>query len=237
MIKKKNRQEDHGNRDRWLITYADLITLLLIFFIVMYSMSMVDAKKFEQVAASLMSALSGRGPEILDYPGPSIIEGMSGEQLQMETIREQLQEYIDQNNLGANIQLYQQERGLVISLSDTVLFESGRAELTPQAQDIMRKVGVSLAPISNYIRIEGHTDNLPINNAQFPSNWELSAMRATNVLRFLVREADLNPARLSESGYGEYRPIADNNSEAGRALNRRVDIVIMKSEHAVVEPH
>ena len=237
MIKKKNRQEDHGNRDRWLITYADLITLLLIFFIVMYSMSMVDAKKFEQVAASLMSALSGRGQEILDYPGPSIIEGMSGEQLQMETIRQQLQEYIDQNNLGANIQLYQQERGLVISLSDTVLFESGRAELTPQAQDIMRKVGVSLAPISNYIRIEGHTDNLPINNAQFPSNWELSAMRATNVLRFLVREADLNPARLSESGYGEYRPIADNNSEAGRALNRRVDIVIMKSEHAVVEPH
>jgi chemotaxis protein MotB len=237
LSRRKHEEEKHGSDERWLITYADLITLLMIFFVVMYSFSVVDAKKFEQVAASLTSVLNGRSPEILDFQGPSVIEGLTVEQMQMEEIRKQLQDYIDNNNLAINIQLYLQDRGLVISLNDTILFESGQAKLTHQAEEIMLKVGQSLVGIPNYVRIEGHSDNLPISNAQFASNWELSALRATNVLRYLIKEAKLNPARLSESGYGEYRPIAANESEAGRARNRRVDIVIMKSEHAVVEPH
>lgn len=234
---RRKNEEEKGDPGRWMITYADLITVLLIFFVVMYSMSMVDAKKFEQVAASLMSVLSGRSSELLDYPGPSVIEGLAEEQQQMEQIREQLQKYVDENNLGANIQLYQQERGLVISLSDTVLFDSGRAELTPQAQEIMLKVSLSLKGIRNYIRVEGHTDNVPINTSQFSSNWELSVIRATNVVRFLIREADLDPARLSPTGFGEYRPVVSNATGEGRARNRRVDIVILKSEHLTSEPH
>lgn len=234
MARRRHKPEKEGNLERWLLTYADLITLLLIFFVVMYSISVLDAKKFQAIASSLSSVLHGRSSDILDYIGPSVIEG---EALQMGEIRKQLQEYIDANNLGNSIHIYTQERGLVISLKDTVLFPSGKADLTPEAQEIIRKVGISLKGIDNYIRVEGHTDNLPINTPEFPSNWELSAARATNVVRFLLKEAGLPPEKLSEAGYGEYRPIASNETPAGRSLNRRVDIVILRSEHQMTEPH
>jgi chemotaxis protein MotB len=98
-------------------------------------------------------------------------------------------------------------------------------------------VGLSLKGLNNYIRIEGHTDNLPISSSDFPSNWELSAARATNVVRFLLKEDGLPPDKISEAGYGEFRPIATNDSEAGRSRNRRVDIVILNSKQGVAEPH
>jgi len=235
VARKKSHDEKPHNLERWLLTYADLITLLLIFFVVMYAISVLDVQKFQAIASSLASVLHGRSAMLLDYPGSSLIEGYN-ESMRMEEIREQLEEYIEANNLGGSIHIYEQERGLVISVNDTVLFPSGKAYLTPQAQEIIRKVGEALQGIPNYIRIEGHTDNLPINNAEFPSNWELSAMRATNVLRFLLRECGLPPERLSEAGFGEYRPIATNDNEAGRARNRRVDIVILKSEYSKLEP-
>lgn len=234
MARRKEKHEKETNQERWLLTYSDLITLLMIFFVVMYSMSNVDAQKFKAIAGSLSSVLSGTSESVLDSLGPSIIEG---EAQQMEEVRQQLQEYIDANNLGNSIKIYIQERGLVISLSDTVLFPSGQASLTPEAQEIMRKVGLSLKGLDNYIRVEGHTDNLPINTQEYPSNWELSAMRSTNVVRFLLKESGLPPEKMSESGYGEYRPIATNDNDAGRTRNRRVDIVILKNEHVgVSEP-
>ena len=155
----------------------------------------------------------------------------------MEQVRQQLQEYIDANNLGNSIKVYTQERGLVISLNDTVLFPSGKATMTPESESIVRKVGLSLKGLNNYIRIEGHTDNLPISTSDYPSNWELSAARATNVVRFLLRETGLPPDKISEAGYGEFRPIATNDNEAGRNRNRRVDIVILNSKQGVAEPH
>lgn len=234
--------------ERWLITYSDLITLLMIFFVVMYSISTVNAQKMQAVASSLSQVMSGRAPEILDFPGPTIIEGQSGaeqadmmQQAELEAARLQLVEYLKlletmDPGISKNIVIMQQERGLVISLKDTLLFPKGSAELTPRAQQVISGVGKSLAQLPNYTRVEGHTDNLPIHTAQFPSNWELSVIRATNVAQQLINEGAIDPPKISATGYGEYRPLVSNDSEVNRAINRRVDIVILKHKYSYFEP-
>jgi len=235
--------------ERWLITYADLITLLLAFFVVMYAISTVNAQKLQAVASSLSQVLAGKAPEILDYSGPAIIEGQSGAKYEdtvqgaeLEAVRAQLAEYLEvletmDPDIKKNIVMMQQERGLVISLKDTLLFPKGSATLTPRARQVISEVGKSLAQLPNYIRVEGPTDNLPIPTAQFPSNWELSVIRATNVAKQLINESSISPEKISATGYGEYRPLVPNNSEANRAINRRVDIVILKHKYEYFEPY
>jgi chemotaxis protein MotB len=134
--------------------------------------------------------------------------------------------------LADYITVSSQERGLVISLKDTLLFASGSDQLNPEARKIIKQLGNSLLAIPNHIRVEGHTDNLPIKNARIPSNWELSTLRATTVLHVLQGEVGIPPERLSVSGYGEYRPLASNDTPENRAKNRRVDIVILKQKYA-----
>jgi chemotaxis protein MotB len=229
----RREEEPKENNERWMVTYSDLITLLMIFFIVMYSMSQVDAQKFKFMASSLSQVMGGQSPNILDYNGPSVI---NGEVQQLEQVHQQVQEYIESNNLGNSIKIYSQERGLVISLKDTMLFSSGQSELSTEAQKIVRKVGISLRGLNNYIRIEGHTDNLPISTSEYRSNWELSTSRATSVLHYLLADPNLSPQKFSATGFGEYRPIASNEKEPGRSLNRRVDIVILKTEYTKAEP-
>jgi len=249
--RKNNKHGGEGHSpgmERWLITYADLITLLLAFFVVMYSISTVNAQKLQAVASSLSQVLAGKAPEILDFSGPAIIEGQSGaehgemmEGTELETVRLQLAEYLEfletmDPNIKENIVIMQQERGLVISLKDTLLFPKGSAALTPRARQVISGVGKSLAQLPNYIRVEGHTDNLPIHTAQFPSNWELSVIRATNVAKQLINESSISPEKISATGYGEYRPLVPNTSEVNRAINRRVDIVILKHKYEYFEP-
>ncbi|MCR4399328.1 MAG: flagellar motor protein MotB, partial [Syntrophomonadaceae bacterium] len=225
------------------------ITLLMIFFVLMYTMSMVDAKKFEAVANALSQVLAGRSTSILDSSGPSAVEGRSGQiaregpgtvptlQGDMESIEKQLEQYIkSEPGLKDNIVLMEQERGLVISLKDTLLFAPGSDVLTPRAEEIVRQVGESLKTVPNFIRVEGHTDDTPIHTARFPSNWELSVMRATNVVKVLNRDIGIPSEKLSATGYGEYRPLVPNRSAAQRAINRRVDIVIMKQQYDYFEP-
>lgn len=245
----QGHQEGGAGMERWLITYADLITLLMIFFVVMYAMSQLDAQKFQALANSLSIVLSGRSVSILETAGPSVVEGRSGQiiregqgdtptlQGNLEAIEKQLAEYIkSEEGLAGNIVLIEQERGLVISLKDTLLFPKGSDVLTPRAHAIIRRVGESLKTIPNYIRVEGHTDDLPIHTPKFPSNWELSVLRATNVVHVLVEEVGIAPERLSATGYSEYRPLVPNDSEANRAMNRRVDIVILKQKYDYFEP-
>ncbi|NLU51018.1 MAG: OmpA family protein [Syntrophomonadaceae bacterium] len=247
--KKQQAAEEGPSMERWLLTYSDLITLLMIFFVVMYTMSQVDAKKFEAVANSLSVVLSGKSISILDTAGPSVVEGRSGQiaregpgedpslQGNLEAIEKQLAEYIKQEEgLAGNVIIMNQERGLVISLKDTLLFPKGSDELTPHAREIIRKVGGSLKTIPNYIRVEGHTDNLPIRTARFPSNWELSVLRATKVVHVLNEEVGIPAARLSATGYGEYRSLVPNDTEVNRSMNRRVDIVILKQKYDYFEP-
>jgi len=273
---RKRKEEGHANHERWLITYSDLITLLMIFFIVMYSMSQVDAAKFKAVAESLSVSLGGgaaaskidigtspSGPSFIDsgspqqnsqipgqdskppldpqsnYPEDGTGEGNGKTDLEavtIEGIKAKLDQFATDNNIQTKLVSSIEERGLVVSIQDTLLFASGSAEITPTAKTILKKISTVLTASSNYIKVEGHTDNLPIHTAKFPSNWELSVLRATNVLHILDTEGGIDSRRLSATGYGEHRPVADNTTEIGRAANRRVDLIILHSKYELVEP-
>lgn len=248
MPRKKNGGTQKASHERWLITYADLITLLMVFFIVMYAMSTVNHKKYESLASSLQIAFnSGSGQNVVtNFQGEAILASMktqlndggvrTSEDNELRAVEKQTREYIEKNELEKSIRLALTERGLVISLVDTVLFPSGQAELTPQAKLILNKLAGIIAKVPNQIRIEGHTDNIPISNTRFPSNWELSTARATQLVAYFVEKHGLPPQNLSAAGYSEYRPIVPNNSEANRALNRRVDIVILRTNLNKQEP-
>lgn len=240
-MQRRRRPKKDGS-ERWLITYADLITLLMIFFIVMYALSKVDAAKFETLANSLSTAF-GAGGMILDSPGPAVVPGNPPEQIrdlvekkQLEKLKQELEQYIDESGLSAKVSVTTEERGIVLSFQDNVLFELGSDVLTAQAKVILDQVAPMLANTHNYIRIEGHTDNLPINTARFPSNWELSAARATNVVRELIHTHGMPPEKLSAIAYGEYRPRAPNDNQHNRQLNRRVDLIILRDKFSEAEP-
>lgn len=258
--KKGGHGEEDGGQDRWLITYSDLITLLLIFFILMYTMSQVDVQKYSSVANSLSVVLTGQTMSILDTQGPSLIEGLSGkdmpqnqdvtEQAQLEEMKQLVSEFIQAKDqeaqhgttnsqairLSEHIIVYEQERGLVISFKDALLFPSGSDQLTAQARDIIAELGQALVLLPNYIRVEGHTDDLPIKTSRFASNWELSVLRAATVVHVLSEAAHIPSDRLAIIGYGQYRPLVPNESDAYRAMNRRVDIVILKKKYDYFEP-
>lgn len=261
--KKAEEGEGGGGMERWLLSYADFITLLMVFFIMMYAMSKVDVSKFAAMANSLSMVLTGQSVSVMDAPGPSMVQGLSGQKIsaaqatasanqeELNEIKEQIENFLKADaaqtggkagaagsttRLSENIVIMEQERGLVISFKDALLFASGSDELAPGAEDLIAKVGWALTKIPNYIRVEGHTDNLPIHTARFPSNWELSVLRATNVVHVLQNDAGISPDRLSIIGYGEYRPLTPNDSELSQAMNRRVDIVILKQKYDYFEP-
>lgn len=243
MARRSAEPEKAANHERWLLTYADLITLLMIFFVLMYTISNVNSKKFAELSASMSKALLGQnsGEFLGEAAGKMPIkESMSSkvkiEAQNMMKAQHQIEKLIKEKGLTGKVEVSQESRGLVISLKEALLFRSGSAVITPQAKAIVFKVGEILSLMPNQMRIEGHTDNLPIHTAVFPSNWELSTDRATNVVKMLVNEVGMKPERFSATGYGEYRPIASNDSELKRARNRRVDIVVVKSAFDLAEP-
>ncbi|MDE4542498.1 MULTISPECIES: flagellar motor protein MotB [unclassified Thermoanaerobacterium] len=235
-------EEDEGkkeNSERWLLTYSDMITLLMIFFIVLYTISTVNSQKFQQIAASLGKTFDGTNYVIGQQSGNSILDsikttGTNG--TNDNSIASQLDKLIKQYNLQNMVTYKVDERGFVISLNDTLLFDTGSADVKPEQKETLIKIGNILKSMPNYIRVEGYTDNVPINNNQFHSNWELSVIRATNVVEILVNDVKMDPAKISAVGYGEYRPIVPNDSDKNRQLNRRVDIVIMNSDYNKWEP-
>ncbi|MGE5328598.1 MAG: flagellar motor protein MotB [Deltaproteobacteria bacterium] len=241
-------EPEKENSERWLLTYSDLITLLLTFFIILYSISQQDAAKFQQVAESLNGALTGSKEIVGESPGISQIQGKSGfhlevnneekekaEQNKLKEIKKKVEALAKKEGLQSSISVTLEERGVAIRIVDRVLFNSGYADLTPQADNILRSIGKILyTSQGQYIRIEGHTDNVPI-SGKFASNWELSSSRATNVLRLFIDKAGINPRILSAVGYGEYRPLASNSNEEGRTKNRRVEIVILNTKFSQSE--
>lgn len=227
--------------ERWLLTYSDMITLLMIFFIMMYVISNINTQKFQALARVLGAAFGSSNilnngnailPEEVNTTGP-----VGGDTSQLALLKKQIEQEIDRGGYRGKVTVSLEKRGLVVSVQDTVLFVSGSADLTPQAKGIITGVGVMLKPLPNFIRIEGHTDNLPIHNQQFPSNWELSAARATNVVQALIADCGIPPERLSATGYGEFRPIVSNDSDEHRQMNRRVDILILSGSFNPVEPN
>jgi len=220
-----------GSMERWLLTYADMITLLMAFFIMMYSMSVLNQEKFKQAAESLRTEFGPKKPTAAQ--GAGLLPGAGNEespQLEqdVQSVEDRLQDYVKKNNLEELIRTSHRDRSLVISVaSDNLLFARGEAELRPPALAILDKVAGLLQRIPNAITVEGHTCDLPISTQRFPSNWELSAARACSVVRYLAEEKGLDPNRLAATGYGASRPVAPNDSEDGRVRNRRVDLVIL----------
>lgn len=239
----KKREEKEANHERWLLTYSDLITLLMIFFVIMYASSNVSVSKYKAVSDSFKIALSGGGGSLVG-PVDSVNANGSNErndnkevseENKLMNLKENVDNYLQSAGMSTGISTSIEERGLVISLKDSIIFDSGKAEIKNDYKKKLVDLGSILNKMDSYIRVEGHTDNVPINNNKFNSNWQLSVIRATNVTELLIEEAHIAPKRLSSIGYGEFRPVADNNTEQGRAQNRRVDIVLINSKYNEIE--
>ena len=198
-------------RDRWLLSYADLVTLLLGLFIVLYAAS--DSKRAQQIAESFNSQQTGNG----------IFDGGTTAMSESETLRQQL---IEDAGISRKANIRSSSDGLVVSLAESGFFAAGDAAIDPASIAAIDSLAAMLADGSFQIRIEGHTDSVPISTARYPSNWELSTARAANVLARLI-DRGIAPERLSAAGFAGFRPVEDNSTSEGRALNRRVDIVIL----------
>lgn len=252
---KKHKHEDHVNHEAWAIPFGDLIILLLAFFVVMYAISSVNEGKYRVAAASMAEAFNGppkslepvqvgevaamakllttapslTRPEAMG-PGGSLLDGGQGAGMnstakQVEdmasAVKAAMADLIDKNVIVVRTT----PQGIEVEIQTDILFASGTAVLSPQAIHIMQRLAVVLTSFPNPVRVEGHTDNMPIHTTVFPSNWELSAARSASVVHLLM-EKGIKPTRLAVIGVGEYRPVADNATEAGRNRNRRVVIVI-----------
>ncbi|WP_018132061.1 flagellar motor protein MotB [Effusibacillus pohliae] len=236
----------HENHERWLLTYADLITLLMIFFVVLYAMSKIDITRYEQLAISLNQSFydgstgvmrtkfeksQGQPNEAGNSVDKQTLEAsrkLAEETQRLKEAEQKLKQYIQQNNLGDKVMVELNERGVQITLRDVALYDTGSAVIKPEAERILDGIAPFLKALPNKISVEGHTDNVPIRNSQFRSNFDLSAARALNVLYYL-QTREVKPDRLSATGYGEYMPVASNDTPEGRAANRRVNILILRS--------
>lgn len=252
-MRRKRTQFSKGNNDRWLITYSDLITLLLIFFVIMYAMSSINIAKFNLLSVSLNQALSpnnqiplsGLGNTALlavqnstqsNQTGMSAltkqqigqISSMIKEDRLFNNLYHRLKSYVQQHDLQNSVSIANQERGVQITLRDVVFFNTGQDRLRTVAQHTLQIMVPFLMSVPNDIIVEGYTDNVPIRTYLFPSNWELSTGRAVNVVRFLIAQG-IDPNRLSATGYGKYHPLVPNTTAANRQENRRVNVVILKN--------
>jgi len=237
-VRNRTRIESSPSRDRWLLTYADLITLLLAFFIIMYSMSHLDAKRFGKISRALSGIFTGETRDPLVKPEFDDLEGsgplkISRQRVMLRSLEQKaFQQGLDNKKFETEIT----ERGLVIHIMESALFQPGAAKLSSGALRILDLVASEIDSIPNQIRVEGHTDNSPISTSQFPSNWELSSVRATEVVRYFIDAHGFSGKRISALGYGKYRPIRPNNTPENRAKNRRVDVVVLTNELSRKEP-
>ncbi len=214
---------ESGEKDRYLITYADLITLLLGLFIILYAVSNVDAHKYKKVI-SAMGDVFGNRAKIINLNN-NIVRPIPGKE---ELLKDKLVQLIDKYHYNESIRLEENKRGITIHILDDILFKSGSANLDNGSFIVLDRLASILKELPNDIRVEGHTDDVPIHTATFPSNWHLSVARALNTAYYLIHNEGLPPEKISIVGYSKYKPLDSNNTSKGRANNRRVDIVIIK---------
>ncbi len=214
MRKRRKTHYERPSHERWLISYADFITLMFTFFAALYALSSMDKAKVESFSGSLKQAF-----KVMEEPIP----------LYEERTRTLVQD-ISKNIKGIEgITVKTDPRGVVVTFSDAVLFASGSADIKPEAFGVLEKLSKSINTAPGRIVIEGHTDNVPISGGKYASNWELSTARAASILHFLITKG-VDPNRFSIAGYGEYRPLTSNETEDGRAKNRRVELIIGGSQ-------
>ncbi|MBP2241882.1 chemotaxis protein MotB [Cytobacillus eiseniae] len=254
MSRRKKKKHDEGHVDEsWLLPYSDLLTLLLALFIVLFASSSVDAVKFQAISKAFNSALTGgtgvfefQSPmpegqknadiedaeetEEKDENAPNISEDMLSEvdKEELKAIQNKVNAYIEENELSGRLDTLLTGEGLMVSIRDNVLFASGSADVRTNDINIANEIAELLImdPPRNII-ISGHTDNVPIGNAPFDSNWELSVMRAINFMKIILKNDELDPRMFSAKGFGEFQPVASNDNSAGKAKNRRVEILIL----------
>ncbi|MFC4619253.1 flagellar motor protein MotB [Camelliibacillus cellulosilyticus] len=237
---RKHRPEGE-KQDRWMITYADMITLLLVFFIVLYSMSELENNRFNALVQSLKTAFQGdavldqsKNPPPKDTSLPPIPKKKKDDQKnteQLDKLYIKLQDYITKNHLKTQIELQNLPRGVQITLKEEILFDLGKADIKNEAKPILNRVGGILQSVGNPIAVEGHTDNNPIRyTTEFHSNWELAAARAHNVAMLLIQMDEISPERISYTSYGEYHPRVTNDSKKHQAMNRRVNIIVLRDK-------
>jgi chemotaxis protein MotB len=277
-LARKKKPPEHVNHERWLVSYADFVTLLFAFFTSMYAISTVDADKMGRLVFSMrasfdsamfppgsdrLSLVEGAGAaspmarDIMENPHApkdksvqdmniANLKGLKvnfvpfgvpkGEVKALAKLRRDVEAMVRAKKMEGNVHTRMETRGLVVSLGEGGFFASGSDVLKPEGRLLLDSLAANFSAVENQIRIEGHTDSVPIRTTRFPSNWELSTARATSIISYLVQTYGIDPDSLSAAGYGEFRPIAPNSTPEGRAKNRRVDIVILNSASARDEP-
>jgi len=256
-VARKKKSPEHENHERWLISYADFMTLLFAFFVVMFAASQADKGKAQQVSESVKKALEGEKMSTilaavlggsLDNvgKGSAMMRGPGGAHRaeekkdvkmaellpSLKVLSEELKKEIE----AGRIQISMEGRGLVVSFQQAALFPSGEDVISPDAYDSLEKLATAIGRIPNPVRLEGHTDSRPISTARFHSNWDLSAARSIALLEFISNRFKIPAARMSVAGYADTVPVASNETEEGRARNRRADIVILNEQGVVAEP-
>ena len=251
---RKKKPPEHENLERWLVSYADFMTLLFSTFVVLYALSQIDIDSFSKLQDSIRQSFTSSFFDASDgmmdksdtmvgsYDADAMIMleylNQKYEEESFEDIKNEIEKLKKEDKDFENISVEINERGMVIKFTDTdMLFKSGSAQLTASANRYLTKVGAIIYEKFkvHFIRVEGHTDNLQVNSVIYPSNWELSSARSSAVVRFLIKKYDFNPALFTAVGLAEFRPIADNNTEKGRAENRRIEIVILRNKFKKVD--
>lgn len=233
----KKKHEEHENHERWLVSYADFITLLFAFFVVMYSISSVNEGKFRTVSESIKAALNPivSPPSVptpfqvgANKPATIVPNVIFSKDMAVRRLSQALKALQASTRIEPILVTEPGERAIVLSLPESVLFESGAAALRPEALPFLQTLAEVLVELDRQVRVQGHTDNVPIRSAQFPSNWELSAMRAVMVVRAMGELYGVPMQNLSAAGYADSRPVAANTTPENRAKNRRVEIVVLE---------
>ena len=233
---RKKKHEEHENHERWLVSYADFITLLFAFFTSMYAISSVNEGKFRILSESLAIAFN---PTIFTstkaQEGPRFVKEQrshaSDEFKDMFTNNYQkIQTALSELEADKKLTLIAEENRVTIRISESMLFEPGTDTIMKEGLPVIDEVAAVLRELPNSIRVEGHTDNIPVNTARFPSNWDLSSARAISILKYFIAEHGYDPRKLSALGFGEYRPVDTNDTPSGRVKNRRVDIMILNGD-------
>ncbi|TWD94829.1 chemotaxis protein MotB [Peribacillus frigoritolerans] len=240
--KKKQRHEEHID-ESWLVPYADILTLLLALFIVLFASSSVDAVRFQQLS-NVFNQVFTSGTGFMDFPSdspsnePTSPEQRTGaedleklgknEQEELTEVQERVNAYIEKNDLTDKLGTNLTDEGMLISIRENVLFESGVAEVRSANRKMAKEIsGLLVMDLPRNIIVSGYTDNIPIKNSKYESNWDLSVMRSVNFMKLLLENKDLDPEMFSAKGHGEFKPVASNETKKGRAKNRRVEILIV----------
>lgn len=251
MRRRRVRKNNDKGAPKWMVTYSDMVTLILVFFILLFSMSQIDSVKFQAVSESFRNRMimdfmpsmvpadhpsestnnldSDKDIDEIDFSNnlPSKID-KDNEEDPLDSLVADVEKFLNENELNDVITATRTERGVVLVLQESILFESGEAEIIESGKPFLKRIGSLLSSIPNYVKVEGHTDSRPISNMIYPSNWELSGARSSSVIRYLIEENDYEESRFSAVGYGDTRSLVPNTSAENWSKNRRVEIVILE---------